>query len=112
MDDVSISNLPTFILVLPASLLGFDDDLDSRFPIFPAFDTRLFLLQFFINFEKMFDLLQQVGRDFRQVLDVIPEWVGNGNAENFLIGPLLIPHLEQAYGPRLNDTAGKRWFPN
>jgi hypothetical protein len=71
--DVSISsgafrqrsNHLTFILVLPASLLRFEDDFDGRFTIFPAFYPRFFLLQFFINFEKVFYLLEQVGWNFR-----------------------------------------------
>lgn len=73
---------------------------------------HLSFLRLFVSFEEVLSFLKQMGRTIREALDVIPERIGNGKAENLLIRSMLIPHLEQTHGFRLNNTAGERWLPN
>ena len=92
------SNFPTLHLFLLAPLLGWGDGLYGRFTIFPAFYARLFLLQLFIIFGKMFRLLQQVGWNIRQALNVIPEWMEMGTQRIFSSGPFSFHLLNKPTG--------------
>ncbi len=60
----------------------------------------------------MLDLAQQVRGEPRQVVDVGPYGLGDGNAEHLVVRRALVLHEEQADGADANTAAGKRWLRN
>ena len=74
---------------------------------FPAFDIRVFALEFFVDGKEMFDFAQDMRREIGMLANLRVSGACRGDGENFFIPLSLVDHFKQAYRPRFHQTTGE-----
>src|SRR5690606_3233916 len=79
----------------------------GRVPVLPFAHGDLLPLAYFqvlVVGDEVGTLPQQVAGYVVQALHPVPQGVGDGDSQNLVVGPLLIPHVKHAHGAGAYDT--------
>ena len=60
----------------------------------PAFSCGLFAFKVFVNLEEVLNFSEVVGRHLRQLFNVVPQGIGNRNAQYLLVVTFVVGHAE------------------
>jgi nitroreductase len=74
----------------------------------PAVDLNLLVLEELVRGEEVLDLSKAMWRDLVETLGVLPEWIGDGDAEHLEVVTLVVAHAKAADRPRPHAAAGER----
>lgn len=78
----------------------------------PSHHIHTLVLKVLVDLEEVHDFLQGVRADLVDASSIAKSWVVLCDAQNLLIRPLFITHLENADGDRFHQTTRKSWVPD
>src|SRR3954447_8604759 len=101
---------PELILALRllAALAGGLDLVERVLARVPAVDRHLLLLEVLVDREEVGDLVAQRARYVVERLERVPGGIGQGDAQDLVVDPLVVLHTEQRDRLDLDQAAGER----